>query len=136
VRFRGKYSFLSNFYNSPIVYKDKVYSTAEHLFQCCKTESEKEREWIRTAHSPAEAKGRGRKVSLRNDWNKIKVNAMRGVLKLKFKQNKDLLKRLMEIEGEIVEDNEWNDKYWGKCNGVGKNVLGKLLMEIRDNGIL
>ena len=31
------------------------------------------------------------------------------------------------------ETNHWNDTYWGVCNGVGQNMLGRMLMFIRDN---
>jgi predicted NAD-dependent protein-ADP-ribosyltransferase YbiA (DUF1768 family) len=33
---------------------------------------------------------------------------------------------------ELIEGNWWGDTYWGVCNGVGENHLGKLLMKIRD----
>jgi hypothetical protein len=32
---------------------------------------------------------------------------------------------------ELIEDNDWDDTYWGVCNGAGENNLGKLLMKIR-----
>ena len=33
---------------------------------------------------------------------------------------------------ELVESNNWNDTFWGVCNGKGKNHLGKILMEVRE----
>lgn len=33
---------------------------------------------------------------------------------------------------ELIEGNYWHDTYWGVCEGVGENHLGKLLMEIRN----
>ena len=33
---------------------------------------------------------------------------------------------------ELVEDNAWGDTFWGRCNGIGKNHLGKILMVIRE----
>lgn len=27
--------------------------------------------------------------------------------------------------------NSWNDTFWGVCNGVGQDVLGKLLRSIK-----
>jgi predicted NAD-dependent protein-ADP-ribosyltransferase YbiA (DUF1768 family) len=33
---------------------------------------------------------------------------------------------------ELVEDNTWGDRFWGRCNGTGLNNLGRLLMEVRD----
>jgi predicted NAD-dependent protein-ADP-ribosyltransferase YbiA (DUF1768 family) len=57
---------------------------------------------------------------------------MYAVLDLKFSQNAYLLNKLRQITGEIVEDNTWGDTFWGQCNGMGQNQLGKLLMKIRD----
>ena len=35
-------------------------------------------------------------------------------------------------DAELVEGNTWNDTYWGVCNGVGHNHLGKILMQVRQ----
>ena len=32
----------------------------------------------------------------------------------------------------LIEGNTWGDTYWGVCDGVGENRLGKLLMEVRE----
>jgi len=34
--FRGRYAFLSNFYNYPIEYNGQYYKTAEHAYQSAK----------------------------------------------------------------------------------------------------
>jgi hypothetical protein len=31
----------------------------------------------------------------------------------------------------LIEENNWNDTFWGVCNGVGENNLGRLLMQVR-----
>ena len=31
----------------------------------------------------------------------------------------------------LVEGNDWNDTFWGRCNGKGLNTLGVILMEER-----
>jgi predicted NAD-dependent protein-ADP-ribosyltransferase YbiA (DUF1768 family) len=77
------------------------------------------------------AKAQGRRVILRPDWEAVKVDVMRSVLKCKFKG--ELLERLKSVEEDIIEHNTWGDTFWGVCNGRGDNVLGKLLMELRDN---
>ena len=43
------------------------------------------------------------------------------------------LKELLLATGtaELIEGNTWNDTYWGVCNGKGKNMLGKTLMDCR-----
>ena len=79
-----------------------------------------------------EAKKLGKTVSLRDDWNVEKVNAMTELLKQKF-ADPNLLSKLRSVKGEIVEHNFWGDRFWGKCYGLGENMLGKILMKIRDN---
>ena len=73
----------------------------------------------------------GRKVNLRKDWEDVKIQVMENGLRLKF-QDPTLRKKLLATEDEeLVEGNPWGDRYWGVCNGSGKNKLGKLLMKIR-----
>lgn len=135
--FRGKYAFLSNFYLSPFTIKNREYKTVEHFFQSCKTEDFEEQEKIRNSKSPSEAKKLGKKVKLRDDWELVKVTFMYLGLLCKFEQSKDLAKKLIDTgDLELIEGNNWNDTYWGVCNGNGKNILGKLLMIIRNKLIL
>ena len=70
--FVGEYKFLSNFYPSPIVIDGKMYPTVEHAYQAAKAIHECEREFIRCASSPGEAKKFGRMVpcrAIRNRWD-------------------------------------------------------------------
>ena len=32
---------------------------------------------------------------------------------------------------ELIEGNFWGDTFWGICDGVGENNLGKILMRVR-----
>jgi predicted NAD-dependent protein-ADP-ribosyltransferase YbiA (DUF1768 family) len=58
---------------------------------------------------------------------------MRECLVAKFGQNPELMQLLKDTGDSIlIEGNSWGDQFWGVCNSVGKNWLGKLLMEIRD----
>jgi len=132
--FRGKYSFLSNFYFSPFKVKDKEYKTVEHYYQSQKTLDENEQEKIRNVKSPSEAKKLGKQVKIRVEWDFQKTRFMYIGLLSKFQQNKDLAKKLIDTgDSELIEGNNWHDTYWGVCNGVGKNTLGKLLMIIRSH---
>ena len=57
---------------------------------------------------------------------------MEEALRIKF-SNPKLRKALLDTGDEYLEEgNTWGDQYWGVCNGVGKNKLGKLLMKIRQ----
>lgn len=131
--FRKQYYFLSNFANSEISYAGKVFPTAEHLFQALKTTDPDIREQIRLEETPGKAKYRGRSVLLRSDWEAIKLDVMREVLRRKFSEPTLKSKLLATGSTQLVEGNTWNDTYWGVCNGTGENQLGKLLMELREH---
>lgn len=82
--------------------------------------------------TPSEAKKAGREVTLRPDWESVKDGIMRDILLHKFQQNPDLKKKLLDTgEKYLEETNYWKDTYWGVCEGVGYNHLGKLLMSVR-----
>ncbi|KKL13492.1 hypothetical protein LCGC14_2525210, partial [marine sediment metagenome] len=76
--------------------------------------------------------------TLRSDWNKIRITAMRWVIGLKFDQNQELKEKLLATQNSIlIEGNYWHDNYWGDCtcsdckNIMGSNYLGKILMKVR-----
>ena len=133
-RFDGEYAFLSNFYESPIKDENGVtYPTVEHYFQAMKTLSPFMRNLIATAPTPGQAKKLGRHVDLRPKWEEVKIDVMRLGLKLKFMSHPELKEKLLATgDAYLEEGNWWKDRYWGVCNGIGENMLGKLLMELRD----
>ena len=49
--------------------------------------------------------------------------------------NPELRRKLIAVEEPIVEDNWWNDIYWGVCNGIGENKLGQILTKIREEAL-
>ena len=129
--FDGKYDFLSNFYHSPISYNGIVYPTNEHFFQAMKTFNVDERIAIASAETPGKAKRIGRKITLRSDWEDVKLYYMELGLRLKFQDSKLHEMLLATGDEELIEGNTWGDEFWGVCNGKGENHLGKLLMKIR-----
>lgn len=69
---------------------------------------------------------------VRNDWDDVKVPIMANLLLQKYSDDK-LYGMLQETTGQyLIEGNDWNDTFWGECNGRGRNVLGRMLMVIRD----
>lgn len=136
-KFDGQYAVLSNFAESVICHEYIFYPTVEHYFQAMKTLDLKQRGWIASAPTPGEAKRRGRAVQLRPDWEEVKDEVMLEGLRLKFKIPA-LREALLETQSaELIEGNTWHDREWGvcncpKCGGVGKNKLGKLLMQVRS----
>lgn len=131
--FRNNYFFLSNMYECKIRMdidgKSYTFNCVEAAFQAHK---EPAKAHLFEGINGYEAKKLGRKVNLPADWNTKRIDIMRRCLNLKFAQNPLLYSKLMHTTEDIVEENTWNDTFWGVCNGKGKNMLGKLLMEIRD----
>ncbi|MER9056486.1 NADAR family protein [Mesorhizobium sp. M0910] len=68
----------------------------------------------------------------RPDWDKVKVDVMRDILRAKAAQHEYVHRKLLATgDRELVEDS-WRDDFWGwGPNRDGKNMLGKLWMEIR-----
>ena len=136
--FDGEFAFLSNFYPSPITDEQGItYPTVEHYFQAQKTLNMSERAAIADAETPGRAKRMGRNVTLRHDWEAIKIDVMRQGLEIKF-QDANLRAKLLETGSmPLVEGNTWHDNTYGDCscirckNIIGKNILGKLLMDLR-----
>lgn len=131
-RFVDRYDFLSNFYLVPITYDSLTYTSSEAAFQAQKTTDLRVRMQFQGL-SPRQAKAFGRKITLRPDWEEVKVDIMREVLRAKFSQNNSLAVQLLATYPAYLEEgNTWGDTFRGVCNGVGENYLGRLLMEVRD----
>lgn len=138
--FSGDYSFLSNFWpwvNGRYVsewtmeWKGITYRTSEHAFQAAKTLSRAERRLIARMETPGKAKRAGQRVTLRPNWDDIRVDVMEEILRIKFR-DPELRKMLLATNNKfLIEGNNWNDTFWGICNGRGENNLGRLLMKIR-----
>jgi ribA/ribD-fused uncharacterized protein len=76
----------------------------------------------------------GRTIKLRPNWNKIRVEVMYAVVFDKYYRNKGLRKWLLATGDKLLVDgNDRNDKFWGVCEGEGENMLGKILMQIRED---
>ena len=130
--FHGEYAVLSNYYDSPIFYDGILYPTVEHAFQAAKTTVFIQRIIIANKKTPGQAKCAGRKVTLRDNWDDIKLYIMKELIILKFTNPKLKSALLNTKDAELIERNTWNDTYWGICNGIGENHLGKILMEVRE----
>lgn len=130
--FFGEHRFLSNFYPSPIEWGGATHPTVEHAFQAFKTHDTSEKVAILEASTPGKAKRLGKKVTLRKDWERIKLTVMKLLLTYKF-DIPELRQKLIDTgDAELIEGNEWGDTFWGVYQGMGSNHLGILLMEIRN----
>lgn len=130
--FRGPTRWLSNFYESYFTYKNHMWKTTEHAYQALKTLDADEFLKVMNCRTPGQAKRLGQKVTLRKDWDLIKIKIMYDINYAKFSQNKRLTCLLIDTKDcELIEGNDWGDTFWGVCNGKGRNELGKILMRIR-----
>ena len=129
--FKGKHRWLSNFPDCPIEWDGVVYPSPENAYQAAKTNDPEERKWFLNVKS-AEAKKLGRKVTMRTNWDEIKNDVMLDIQRKKYAQEPFQSELIATGDAYIEETNHWGDVYWGVCNGVGENVLGKLIMIVRD----
>ena len=133
--FQGEYRWLSNFWlcDNGVVYEGYAYSSVEHAYQASKTLVLEERRVFQNSNiTPGQAKRAGRKVTIREDWNEVKLKIMGNLVHQKF-TDLDLAKKLIATgDVKLVEGNKWGDKFWGVCNGEGENNLGKILMNVRE----
>lgn len=131
-QFQGEFRFLSNFWPAKITWAGIEFPSVEHAYQAAKTLRVSERIMIADAHTPGEAKRLGRRISMRKDWNNIRIGVMEELVMQKFKNDPVLKQKLLNTgKAHLEEGNKWGDTFWGTCNGVGENHLGQILMATR-----
>jgi N-glycosidase YbiA len=133
------YGFLSNFwrhvqFNVSMYHRATAFATNEHWYQSQKARDEKTRNWIASAPTATLAMKAGRMLSpaeVREDWNEVKIAVMREGLLSKFSDPN--LRLMLKWTGDalLIEDSPV-DKFWGGSLPGSKNMLGILLMEVRD----
>ena len=129
--FRGKYFFLSNFYNSPMYFEGTYYLNAESAYQSCKLKNIYMRR-VFSFLTPSQAKEQGRNLIIRDDWEDVKVQYMYRIIREKFKDKTLRMKLLLTGNEKLVEYNTWGDRFWGVYKGKGENMLGNILMRVRN----
>ena len=129
---------LSNLASYLIELDGETWSSSEHYYQFKKFEITDLQlaQKIKYASTPKEAKI----LSLENsnnhpaNWDDIKVDILKKAVRKKF-ESYDNLRNLLISTGneELIEANP-DDYFWGGgADGSGKNMMGKILMEIREN---
>lgn len=138
--FKDEHRWLSNFAVSPIIISGIKYRTVEHFYQASKTIKLDESRSIITLPTPGEAKRAGRELTIREDWDLIKVSVMTIGTYSKYTQNEDFKLKLIETgNAKIIEFNTWHDNFWGQCTcqkcekTAGENNLGKIIMQVRKD---
>ena len=132
---REEYGTFSNFSAHGFELDGKYWKTSEHYFQAMKFEGTEYADKVREARSPKDAAafGRRRDFPLRKDWEQVKDDVMRKAVLKKFQTHEDIRELLLSTDDEELVEKTTGDYYWGcGTNGTGKNMLGKILMEVRE----
>ncbi|MCA1402694.1 NADAR family protein [Bradyrhizobium sp. BRP56] len=138
----GEFGPLSNMAPGfPIVVLNVRIATAEALYQACRYPNEPDvQRLILDQLSPMTAKMKSKKYHsrTRNDWNDVRVNVMRWCLRIKLSQNWSRFGAVLErTQDKPIVEESTKDDFWGAKPAedgtlVGMNVLGRLLMELRQ----
>lgn len=138
----------SNFGRIPVTVGGVVFSTTERLYQIMKFSDPEARKAVYAARQPKmQAKHQFKLGKQRADWGRYLVDAMKFCLMRKWEQSEKFRTELAATAGLfLVEDqttfpgeyaNTWGAKLTADGKSfVGPNLLGRLLMELRDNGRL
>jgi type I restriction enzyme S subunit len=137
-----KFGGLSNMAGGfPLVVNRVRIRTSEALYQACRFPHMPEVQRLIIAQgSPMTAKMKSKpyRQSSRPDWERVRVKIMRWCLRVKLAQNWTKLSELLLETGDrpIVEESR-RDSFWGahpvdRHSLIGINVLGRLLMELRE----
>lgn len=137
--FKGKFSYLHNWYRSMVPFEEAFYPTAEHAYQAAMFTDPEIRKKIRECGSVVDAKLLASVHPIRNAWELIRFKVMKRIIKAKFATHYKLAVMLSWTEGrELVYGDDPGDKLWGAVQNQytkeweGDNRLGKILMEVRD----
>lgn len=126
--FHGGYRFLSNFFIEP----DGSHVEGEYQRAKCYDFLDRARF---DGLSPVDAKRFGRTVMMRPDWEDVKLDIMTFYVTKKFKDHPRLAEQLRLIAGPIIHENTHGDRFWGTVNGKGLNILGDILMGVREEAM-
>lgn len=143
--FTGEYRYLSNFWYAGIRLEPATWGninittlipfrakTNEHAYQALKCMFHADFEGILDLDSPVKAKRAGREAAQHKSFEEHKLLYMYQINRAKFTQHPALRMKLISTTGLLEETNTWGDQFWGVCDGVGQNNLGKILMKIRE----
>ncbi len=130
----NKYGCFSNFSRHGFELDGLYWMTSEHYFQAQKFPNTPHLEEIRLAKTPKQAAimGRDRRLPLRPDWEQVKDDVMRSAVLRKFQTHADIREILVSTGDEELVENAPGDYYWGWKDGTGRNMLGIILMEVRE----
>lgn len=135
--YEQQFYVLSNFSAFRLNWQAHDFDTAEHAYHWAKfLDAPTVRAEIlasRSAHQAFQV-AQNNKHLRREDWDAIKIDTMRDILRAKVEQHAYVSFKLLETGDRELVENSWRDDFWGwGPNRDGQNMLGKLWMEIRTD---
>ena len=133
--YEPEYYIFSNFSAFKLDWKGRNWMTSEHAYHSEKYPDQKYKDEIANKRSAHEALkfAEEHKVERRKDWDEVKLAVMKEILHAKAAQHSYVMKKLLDSGDRMLIENSWRDDFWGwGPNKDGKNHLGRLWMEVRD----
>ncbi|MBR4879076.1 MAG: NADAR family protein, partial [Clostridia bacterium] len=146
-----EYGYFSNWYRAEFEYAGKRFSSVEQFMMYHKVMMFGQYslgQAIMDSNDVAKIKklGRTRFPEFNSKiWDETCYAIVKRGVRAKFEQNKDILEKLLSTENKILAECSENDKKWGIGVSIndaerfdpscwnGKNYLGRILMEVRDD---
>lgn len=128
---------LSNFSSFAVEWDGLVFPTSEHAYHYEKFKETSGHTALnilgaRSAHDAFKIAEINKDLR-RKDWDDVKVDIMRSILRAKTNQHEYVRRKLLATGDRILVEDSWRDDVWGwGPNRDGQNLLGKLWMEIRE----
>ena len=146
----AEWGIFSNFAKTPMVVNGIEFACVEQMFHYIRLNSETERaEYLKVSPGMAlkmKAKAFAKRGVERSGWREIAVDVMRFCLNHKYQASAEFRKALADSGDKYIVEDESNRKNkpdsWGAILDTstneyyGKNIMGRLLMELRENGEL
>ena len=144
------WGIFSNFAKTPMLVNGIEFACVEQLFHYIRLNNEAERaEYLKLTPNMGlkmKAKAFAKRGVERSNWREIAVDVMRFCLNHKYASSEALRKELERSKGKYIVEDESNRKKkpdsWGAVLDTatnefyGKNIMGRLLMELREKGEL
>ena len=144
-----EWGVLGNFAATPLVVGGVPFDCTEKLFQVMKfadMESRKIVYSVKGQNIKMKAKHQEKVGVIREDWGRIFIDAMKFCLVQKYQQSETFRTELERSKGFYIVEQQVNPKrpagaYSAKLSDdsktwAGPNIMGRLLMELRDKGTL
>ena len=133
--YEPEYYMFSNFSAFKLNWKGRDWMTSEHAYHSEKFIEGEIKDMIYLTSSAHDALNLSHehKDAYRSDWEEVKLAVMKEILHAKAQQHPYVMKKLLGSGNRMLIENSWRDDFWGwGPNKDGKNHLGRLWMEVRD----